>query len=340
MNKISSVFKKSHQLSIYMDTRFPKPCKDTINKNCIIISTDFEEETAKPGIYRYNIITNESEIIYKYTNRFKAEQHGQFINSASNKLILYGGFYNICETFNLQNNTIEITDNNLIRKCETNPQNTFVPSKTDPQIHAIDSQCNHYIFHNTNRQTIKLKKSSELQNHDIHYPKILYIKSKNRLFILGSWFDNKIFSYNNDKWNINKLTMPYSVNYDHYDIINGFGNVLFVFYWEKWELFILDLINMKWYKSNNSIPNEFKSGFYSRYAIKINDSAHIIDFKNNIHFKVCLFNLIPNEIILSHRKLFHPLIIGYLKEKEKQLSLQTIPYVLKILILNYYQLFA
>ncbi len=63
---MSSPCVKSPQLPIGIRCDIPKPSFDPNNPNCIIISTDYEEYATTPGIYKYNIITNESPIIYKY----------------------------------------------------------------------------------------------------------------------------------------------------------------------------------------------------------------------------------------------------------------------------------
>eukprot|EP01084_Bolivina_argentea_P052742 96866_1 len=71
----------------------PKPSYDPTNKNCIIITTSDREKNTTPGIYKYNMETNESEIIYKYNNTFQPCCHGQFIDTSNNTLILYGDRY-------------------------------------------------------------------------------------------------------------------------------------------------------------------------------------------------------------------------------------------------------
>eukprot|EP01084_Bolivina_argentea_P233626 393446_1 len=75
------------------DQYTPKPSQDPTNKKCIIISTHYAEYGTIAGIYKYNIETNESQIIYKYNETFKPDGHGQFIDTSNNTLILYGGEY-------------------------------------------------------------------------------------------------------------------------------------------------------------------------------------------------------------------------------------------------------
>eukprot|EP01084_Bolivina_argentea_P233625 393445_1 len=84
---------RSTKLPITFDKYILKPSQDPINKNCIIISTRYDEDETTPGIYKYNMEKNESQIIYKYNQTFQPYAHGQFIDRSNNTLILYGGEY-------------------------------------------------------------------------------------------------------------------------------------------------------------------------------------------------------------------------------------------------------
>eukprot|EP01084_Bolivina_argentea_P276549 471890_1 len=102
---MASPFVKSPKLPVSCADYIPKPSYDTTNRNCIVISTGYDEYKTTPGIYKYNIVSNESQIIYKYNQTFTGEYHGQFIDTSNNTLILYGGgSYNIFKTFDLNTN--------------------------------------------------------------------------------------------------------------------------------------------------------------------------------------------------------------------------------------------
>eukprot|EP01084_Bolivina_argentea_P250718 420226_1 len=132
--------------------------------------------------------------------------------------------------------------------------------------------------------------------------------------------------------------MPYSMDYDYYRILNGFDNILLVFYFIKNQVFILDLLNMKWHKSKCAIPNDF-ADVEECYIMKMNENMHIIDFDNGINCKVNIHDIIPGEITLSRRKYFKPLVTGYIVEKQNELLLQLIPLDVQMIILNYFPLF-
>eukprot|EP01084_Bolivina_argentea_P265401 449858_1 len=93
---MSSPFINSPNLSVSFGSfcwgsYIPKPSYHSTNKNCIIISTDYQDTNLTRGIYTFDLVTNESQNIYKYNNTFKPTDHGQFIDSSNNTLILYGG---------------------------------------------------------------------------------------------------------------------------------------------------------------------------------------------------------------------------------------------------------
>eukprot|EP01084_Bolivina_argentea_P119945 212650_1 len=109
----------------------PKPSYDPSNKNCIIICTDYAEDETTPGIYKCNLVSNESQIIYKYDKAFDPDCHGQFIDISNNTLIVYGGRNKTFKIFDLNTNQIkQINDKNIISKtkCGYFPQNTLIAS--------------------------------------------------------------------------------------------------------------------------------------------------------------------------------------------------------------------
>eukprot|EP01084_Bolivina_argentea_P150922 263493_1 len=139
---------------------------------------------------------------------------------------------------------------------------------------------------------------------------------------------------------MSKLEMPHSEYGYCYDVLNVFQNILVVFYWNKREIYCLDLSNLKWYKSKCLIPKDLEKSTMNCYVIKMDTNAHIIDFHKNINSKVNIYDLIPREMMISRRKYYKPLIMGYVRQTENKLSLHAIPLTLQMLILNYFQLFS
>eukprot|EP01084_Bolivina_argentea_P241366 405224_1 len=127
--------------------------------------------------------------------------------------------------------------------------------------------------------------------------------------------------------------------YFNYDILNGFDNILLTFYFETKEIFVLDLLKVKRYKSQYCIPNDFEVVEENYYVMKMDTNIHIIDCYDKIHFKVEILDIIPHEIIVPHKIYHKPLITGYIRDQQNELSLQFIPLDVQMIVLNYFPLF-
>eukprot|EP01084_Bolivina_argentea_P257621 434070_1 len=361
---MSSPFKRSHKLPINFNYYIPKPIHHPTDPNCIIISSICLKNEKNGGIYKYNILTNESQMIYKYDDTTfthhtgSPSYHGQFIDPSNNTLVLYGGFDSIYKIFDLNTNQMQQIQWNTRRFSECDvvkillsisgvtPQSTFIPPINEIHILSINEKTekSHYKFNVETKEAITLKINSELPLHFPEYPKLVYIKELQKLYVFGGKSNDLIFSYNNNKWIINKLTMPYSRHYFSYDILNEFNNILLAVYFSHHlrtkEIFILDLLLFKWYKSEYSVPNDWKTSSYNLYAMKKDNEIYIFNFKKGISFQINIYDIIPREIIISNRRHFKSLIMGYIREKERELSFQkSVPPELKMIILNYFPLF-
>eukprot|EP01084_Bolivina_argentea_P210775 358646_1 len=93
---MSSAFTRSYELPISFRSYIPKPSYDPTNNNCIIISTYYDNmfyytnTNQTSGIYKYDMVSNKSQIIHEYNDTFKPCYHSQFIDTSNNTLILYG----------------------------------------------------------------------------------------------------------------------------------------------------------------------------------------------------------------------------------------------------------
>ncbi len=319
----------------------PRPVYDPINRNSIIISTCHEEDVITPGIWKYDTDTKKLQLMYKYDNTILPRGHGHFIDPINKTLILYGGYFKIFVAFDLKTKTIKHTNHrNILRELQTCANHTFNPSPS-PEIHILDYNWDHYKFNITNKQTIRMKSKTKMHCSGIPYPKLFYIKSHEKMYVFGGNDSKKIVSYNNNKWKMNQLEMPHSTHHQHYDILNGFDNILVVVYFKCQQIYILNLLQMKWYQCKNvpAAMHHFKEVRWHMHAIQIDINIHFMCFVNGTHFTANIFDIIPAEIIISHRKHFEHLIIGYIRNKVNKLSLQSIPLTLQMLILNFFQLF-
>ncbi len=71
-----------------------------------------------------------------------------------------------------------------------------------------------------------------------------------------------------------------------------------------------EIMKFIWFKSKYCVPKGLTSNIH---VIKNNNNAHILDLMHGNYFKIHLYNLIPNKLIISYRTYCKDLIIGYLK---------------------------
>ena len=146
------------------------------------------------------------------------------------------------------------------------------------------------------------------------------------------------------EWKLNdQVKIPHVTKYyDDMDVILGFDNIVFVFYFTKahnFEIWCHHLLDNKLYKSKYKVP-EIKTEIWQfTFVIKDgNNDTHILNFGSGKHLKVDLLKLVPNELLKSHQKYYQPLIMGYLREEENENDIPCIPVALKTLILKFFPL--
>ena len=321
---MASPFQKLQDLPSYFFGYIPKPsvCQNNEGDDCILIASDWEEDNA--GIYRYQFKTNELNLIHKYDgNLLKPEYHEQFINKENHILYIFGGSKKSFGAFNLKTKSMEYNSPNTLSRIGRYPSTTFIPSPVN-QIHAYSHP--NYLKYQINDQNIIKVNASELIN-NIKRPKLLYIPSKKQLMIFGAHNNDKIWhcdieqdsNQNDYHWKLNKLKMSHSVDFDEYNVVLGFENVIFTFYFpfsDHSYIYCFDLLNHQWFKSKYKVP-ECINSVRNMYVIKIGNNAHILDFEGKHHFKVDFNDLVPNELIKSQREYFKALILGYMKKRRK-----------------------
>eukprot|EP01084_Bolivina_argentea_P099035 178012_1 len=90
-------FEKSQKLPYQWECHMPKPLIYPENSNYVIISTHVDDNN--PGIFKYNLVTNTMDILYKYDNTIRCSDNGQFIDGDS--LFIFGGEYDSFFAFDL-----------------------------------------------------------------------------------------------------------------------------------------------------------------------------------------------------------------------------------------------
>ena len=158
-------------------------------------------------------------------------------------------------------------------------------------------------------------------------------------FCIEIWECKLNASNQNDlQWNKNgivtKIKEYHSVGI--IDVILGFENILFMFYFDvhyNLEIWCYHLLHQKSYESKHKVSKMMKPDSVIYVVKDSNNNAHILDFVSGKHIKIDLFELIPNELIKAHEAFYEPLVMGYSKKTN-------LPVVLKKLILKFYPLYA
>lgn len=332
LEEIPICFKYVPSLSIH-----PKESKS------VILSTEFN--AAKPGIYKFNLDTNKIDILSKYNDdNFDAEEHAQFINPCTNKLYIFGGYNQSFAAYNLTTKEIEYSNKDKaydLCGCSSFPRTAYIPQSK--QLHVWD-QCTHLIF-SINRDEIN-QLEANTYDETMYGPKLLYIPTQQKLMGFG-WNCHDIWSYdmteNDPEWITEDIKLPY-VGTNDYQVCLGFDDILFIFYHNCCSdsmdpsVWIYDLKYDKLYETKYRPPIQRQP--WGLRVIKTGDYAHFLSFRFKYHYKVCFYDLMPNELLKTRINEYDPLVMGYCREKEEKKQIPNTPYVLKQLILTYFPFFC
>ena len=89
-------------------------------------------------------------------------------------------------------------------------------------------------------------------------------------------------------------------------------------YLEFEEIFCLDLAHPdQWFTTHFEMEYEYITG---EYLIDKEDNLHLIevDYEEQYHFKISLYDILPYEILSMNRKEYKLLIYGYVKNHRKE----------------------
>eukprot|EP01084_Bolivina_argentea_P052370 96221_1 len=303
----SLVFTTLTEIPIRCAYKLPNAVNHPTVPNTIILATDWEEVHTAQGIYEYNLETNESCLIHKYKEEFNLEFHGQCIDPTKNLLYLFGR-RNIFSVFNLTSKKMKHYQNISIvwkNHLYQYPSCSYIPAPFN-EIHILSFNT-HHIFKTKCESFTKCQ-----HNISFNSAKLVYIPSKQQLMIFGATKNDRIYSYDMQQyeWKQYGVTMPYCISGQDYQTLLGFENVLFAFYSKpngNYEIYLFDLLSNKWFKSKYFMPKEVLACYH---FVKNNNNAHFLELSKKKHFKVCLYDLIPNELVISHRKYYKDLIMG------------------------------
>lgn len=331
-----------HYIPFQATLASPKAIRDPDNKDCVLISSHYQDVVK--GIYRINLETNESECLYEYDEWFRPNYHSHFIDSINKMIYIFGGDFQVFGSLNLNTKCMKILSKQNVLANEKRTSLITIPSIN--QIH-IFSDFNHYRYE-INKKIVDVHDkflNAKLTTDNIMKgdAKLIYDSMRSQLIICGSHHNQEIWTCSFDaksvqfKWNLMSIKMPFQVDCAEYDVILGFKNCIFVFYFPDSgfnDIYVIDLIKNELYISDYCVPSYIDSPF-NIHVIKNGNHAHILDTYDGCNVKVDLYDIIPHQMIQSHRNYHKPLVVGYLKKEEKELNIQYIPIPLKMLILTF-----
>ena len=321
-----------------------KPLRHPDDPNKIIITTDFED---KSGIFELDLISNESALVHQYDKyKILPEGYGHFIHPQSKTLFIFGGTQSSFGAFNLETKKMKYENSNDLENYNNCPGACYIQSRNE--LHIIEHNAHDILrFISDNQIELIAEKAVNFEHDSFEDQNLLYIPSQQKLMtfcfsngqlkIIGLDLMNKSAEwkqYHQIKFN------GYVRN--TYDVILGFANIVLIFDLNQLEIWCYHLLDNTSYKSNCKIPETMKytgetyAGCNHPFVIQDDhNNAHIFDLSSGKHVQVDLFELIPRELLQSHRKYFQSLVIGYLRERENENNISCIPFVLKTLILKF-----
>ena len=329
--------------------KIPKPLNHPDDSNKIIITTN---ASVDGGIYELDLISNELKRLHKYDEKKLCPMNaGHFIDAESKTLFIFGGRNESFGAFNLVTKKMNYDGSNLLKICGKEPRSYFIEGRNE--LHVINNEKKHFIFKCMRNHKFRMVSSREC---DFTFnSELLYSPFDQKLITIGNqcvifekyFYDGNFMEYvlntSSSGWNIRTRSIKGVPTWWQRDIILGFEDVIFVFYWTTYnhDIYCYHLLDNKLYKLEYELPTIMLKYGYTIPILAVkddNNNAHILNFETGKHVKVDLFKLIPKELLKTHRRYYKSLIMGYLKEKENQSDIPCIPFVLKMLILNFYSL--
>eukprot|EP01084_Bolivina_argentea_P035130 65159_1 len=326
--------------------------------SCVISFED--DDRCEFGIYKYNLVLNEIKEIDYFVPDVHVDspvwERAQFVDTQNHILYIFSSF--LQQTFyKLNLNTKITTKYSLPSHPLFNFETNWIVTAYIPEVNQIHmTGHHHYVIYNMKDQSFIENDAALIQK----WPKLLYIPFTKQLTIVGSNQQPYIYSCYMDEhkckfdWKL-RGTMPHASKKHlqgsplNYKLILAFKHLVFCFYVSKeydfYDIWIMDAIQMKWYKSNNDVPsyiysnNDVDLDGYT-YAIKdeTND-VYLANFSNGCRVRVTLYDLIPADLCDIYANKYKPLVIGYIRQNENHNNIPATTFCVKLLIWKYFPYF-
>eukprot|EP01084_Bolivina_argentea_P267678 454454_1 len=323
-----------------------KPVYYGKNGNYIFIPFTTRGPTEQGEIWKYDL---DKQIItekYKYPEELDINDPEIFIDIDNDIIYTLNGYEHLI-LFDLKTkqwNTSICYDDIL---CS---QIISIPSPIN-QIHLTMNNT-HYKFDIQNKNIIKLQQNIGTLRDNPSYDntaRFIYSQLTKQLFMFQSNCEYILFCEINDKhqksvnWKKFEIQLPgCAEGYHQFEVILAWNKIIFWFYNSK--IWCLDLFHSnKWYQSNYFIPKSLAADTIPFTVVDKDNNVHFISMifseKTHKHYGALLYDLLPLEIIELNKIEFDPLVIGFIKQCEKNKQYPFVPIYLKKLVLEFYPIF-
>eukprot|EP01084_Bolivina_argentea_P185474 319837_1 len=321
---------------------YPKPVlyfNKTKNKKYFILSPHCCNSR---DIYKYDIQDNEYSILCSYPKEFNPNCHGQVFIPETNDLYFVCGHELVLGILNLETLKWTIKCANERDKLNINipqvpnPHCIYIQSSTNPihifgtnllnsrvPLHAeLSSKSNVFIQHGIVDVEVYLSTTSVQQN-------VIFSNAMQKIFIFDVNWNHDIICCNihqNQKtyeWKtFTELPCQEMGDFHVISVFNGYIIVLFEYNTpslvEKTRVWCLDVETKHWVKLNATGIDDIYTDRYLR-VIKHEHLLHVIVCREEKHWAIDLFNIIPHTLILKCKKRFDTLAYGYIRKFELNL---------------------
>eukprot|EP01084_Bolivina_argentea_P306767 530151_1 len=320
-------------------------------RNSLIFATRRDDNYCKPGIYELDLESTKITFLTQYIS-------DAFSGTSNHVYMSDDETVSIIDYFQFDKNEIKITKFNLsthimtyepIKIFDEKTTNLlryigsllFIPSNNT--LHGfctIDDAQNNFTYHSKHfmfdtKQNSVIKTSSYKMWDE---PDCIYIKSKKQLLGITSESIWSLFD-NENEWKHYK-DLPLTIKYQPGFHIALYDDIIFLFDKKSKEIWCFCIMFNRWFKSQHILPQTIAKTIYNAWPIRDNlNWIHFISLYDQFHIKAPLKQLLSNEMVQCYKKYYTPLIMGYIRNIEQNQSVPTVPIPLKLLILNYYQLF-
>eukprot|EP01084_Bolivina_argentea_P034332 63542_1 len=352
------------------------PCKfDSVHSNaiyyqgkdgeCFIVASNPTEGKTKPGIYKLKLRETSWSCLSEYPSEIEMNCMCIAIDKSDDIIYFTDNKLSKIITFDLKDQSWKLYDidtkyEKFFAGCYEYHRYVSLASNSSAynQIHIGSVKFGHYIFNISRQELIKI-------NTEFPYnTKLLHIPSMQQMMMLTTsvYHNNLIHFYKiaeTDQTSHKCQLYPLKLHYESEKRIGVtyllvFETLLFVFYgyeefdWGSTEIggdiYCLDLFKTKWYKLPYKLPKNYDPGFEfdgSRVVKSRDNYAYFLNFRTQKFIgRISLYELIPKQLYESYKQYYELLIMGNLRELEKNKQYPHLPHVLKKWIVQYFPCFV